>query len=340
MTVSVIIPVYNTAPYLSQCVDSVLDQGMESMEIILVDDGSTDESPQICDAYANQHANIHVVHQKNEGLSAARNAGVQTAQGDYVVFLDSDDWWNPKVSVGDMLEKAKENPQTDMILISSLEYLPSTGLVQRKDTANLSAIDTTSPEKYYRSLLAMGNLQVSAGTKILQRDFLLKNNLLFQEGLLGEDNWWMMQVLRKLKHVAVITEPLYCMRMRREGSITNTIGLRNVRDMLRIVGMSRNDCEQGIVPEAIRECELSFDAYLWYCALALSRRLTKDDRESLYPLFRENIDVCQYGMSGKTRMAGAAVRLFGVKTGSRILGTYLSLHNRFRLNTRTFQEHS
>ena len=89
--VSVIIPVYNVEKYLEECIDSVLNQTCQNIEIILVDDGSTDSSGQICDKYAENNKHICVIHQKNGGLSDARNAGFLRAGGEYVYFLDSDD---------------------------------------------------------------------------------------------------------------------------------------------------------------------------------------------------------------------------------------------------------
>lgn len=93
--VSVIIPVYNVAPYLQRCVDSVLRQTYEDKEIILVDDGSTDESGRICDNYEAQYPQIRVLHKKNGGLASARNAGLDIATGEYIEFVDSDDWIAP-----------------------------------------------------------------------------------------------------------------------------------------------------------------------------------------------------------------------------------------------------
>ena len=91
---SIIIPVYNVEKYLNECVDSVLNQTYKYMEIILVDDGSTDSSPQICDSYAEKDNRIRAIHKENGGLSSARNAGIKNMTGDYVLFLDSDDFWD------------------------------------------------------------------------------------------------------------------------------------------------------------------------------------------------------------------------------------------------------
>jgi glycosyltransferase involved in cell wall biosynthesis len=90
--ISVVVPVYNVEKYLNECVDSILAQTYENLEIILVDDGSPDRCPQICDQYAAAHANVRVVHKQNGGLSSARNAGLEVATGEWITFIDSDDW--------------------------------------------------------------------------------------------------------------------------------------------------------------------------------------------------------------------------------------------------------
>ena len=91
--VSIIIPVYNTGKYLEECMKSVLSQTYKEIEIILIDDGSTDQSPQICDQYQKEYERVKVIHQPNQGLSAARNRGIEQANGKYLMFVDSDDYF-------------------------------------------------------------------------------------------------------------------------------------------------------------------------------------------------------------------------------------------------------
>ena len=93
--VSIIVPVYNVKPYLNRCVDSLLGQSYQNMELLLVDDGSTDGSEALCDEYAAQDVRVRVLHKKNGGLSDARNAGVDAAKGEYLSFVDGDDWVSP-----------------------------------------------------------------------------------------------------------------------------------------------------------------------------------------------------------------------------------------------------
>ena len=110
---SIIVPIYNVAPYLPKCVDSLIAQDYEDYEVILVDDGSTDESGKICDeiseSISDERLVIKVLHQKNGGLSAARNAGLKMARGEYVCFVDSDDYWELNVLGGLMAQVERDN---------------------------------------------------------------------------------------------------------------------------------------------------------------------------------------------------------------------------------------
>ena len=101
--ISIIVPIYNVEKYLPQCLDSLVSQTYKDIEIILVDDGSLDHCPEICDAYAEKDARIVVIHQKNRGVAAARNAGLKDARGECVGFVDPDDWVSPDM-YGAMLE--------------------------------------------------------------------------------------------------------------------------------------------------------------------------------------------------------------------------------------------
>ena len=93
--ISVVVPVYKVEKYLDRCVESLLAQTYQNVEIILVDDGSPDNCPQLCDAYAGKYDQIRVIHQENKGLSGARNTGIDHAKGELIAFVDSDDKWSP-----------------------------------------------------------------------------------------------------------------------------------------------------------------------------------------------------------------------------------------------------
>ena len=105
---SIIVPVYKAEKYISECVDSVLAQTFEDFELILADDGSPDRCPEICDEYAKKDSRIKVIHKNNGGASSARNSGIDAACGEYIIFLDSDDYWEGNYTLQRLAEKSKD----------------------------------------------------------------------------------------------------------------------------------------------------------------------------------------------------------------------------------------
>lgn len=318
---SVIIPIYNVEKYLNQCVDSVINQHLLDIELILVDDGSPDRCPAICDDYSDKYDFVKVIHKKNGGLSEARNYGLENAEGEYIIFMDSDDWWNYEVTVSKLIDYAIKHSEVDMILFDGLDYIEGEGFFQRNEHQNFRNIDVSSVKAYYQSLLNNGNLEVSANTKILKRKFLIDNQLFFTPNLLSEDNEWMMRVLRVAKKVDKLEEPLYICRLGRADSITNTIKKKNITDLLSIVKGSIDYYADH--DNEVKEQELCFASYLWFCALGLANRLNKNELKEVKPLFKETSSVCSYSNSKKTKLCNTVYRIFGFDTTIKILGTYL-----------------
>lgn len=179
-TISVIIPIYNVEPYLKKCLDSIIIQTYRDLEIILVDDGSPDNCPAICDEYAQKDARVKVVHKKNGGLSSARNAGMDAATGEYICFFDSDDFIE-----SDMLEKMfrsiEENDNEVCICGYSVDTYNESGVEEsQKDVIPpYSNIDQQLSLSEYEYILGLCGY---AWNKLYRRQFLQKHNLKFEEG--------------------------------------------------------------------------------------------------------------------------------------------------------------
>ena len=133
MKFSIIVPAYNVAQYIEECVESVLNQDYDNYEVIVVDDGATDETPQIIDNLAQKSEKVKVIHQKNGGLSAARNSGIEAANGDYIIFLDGDDFWSSQSFLNDINNRLNENSVDVIIYSYSYHY---TDKVVKKTISN------------------------------------------------------------------------------------------------------------------------------------------------------------------------------------------------------------
>ena len=188
--ISVIIPVYNVEKYLKRCVDSVFQQTLKDLEIILVDDGSPDDSPAICDQYAAEDPRIRVIHKENGGLASARNAGMRIAQGDYIFFLDSDDWLEPDGM--ETLYRTAEQYQVDFVRYRAIRTgwpgLPEDAPCMVEPVRELKEgfydRERIRAEVLPRLLgtpqLTMGAV-VGAWGSLYRRDFLARNDLFFSE---------------------------------------------------------------------------------------------------------------------------------------------------------------
>lgn len=329
--VSVIIPVYKVEKYLNQCVDSIINQHLDDIEVILVDDGSPDNSPEICDDYAEKYDYIRVIHKENGGASSARNAGMKEAKGDYLMFADSDDWWNPEIDAGEVLNYAKSRNNIDMFLFKSLDYYDGKGYFKRKDHDDFDNISTESVEAYYQSLVNNGNFEVSACTKIVKSKVVFDNNLYFKEGSTGEDNEWMMRLLRTIKSVDIINKELYICRCDRAESVTHTLTAKNICDMLNIVKSSIEFYDKNKEEEVycLKDKELSFASYLWFSSLGLTYAMDKQDKKSLRPLFMATKSVCTYSTSKKTKICNMLLSVFGFRATTFLLGMYLRYKDKY-----------
>lgn len=238
MFFSVIIPVYKVEQYLSKCVDSVLAQTFSDYEIILVDDGSPDKCPKICDDYAQKDKHIKVIHKQNGGLSDARNSGINSATGKYVLFLDSDDYLYSN-SVLEEIEKSLNSANFPDICYLPNEYWSS----NPKSISSKYKDETISLEKFLNRVIKNYYSHTAGQQFVLNLDYLKKYNLQFKKGILHEDELWFAQVLQDANEVHICPCVFYFYVDNRSGSIMNAIKEKNISDKLfiadEIVKMSK-----------------------------------------------------------------------------------------------------
>lgn len=189
--VSIIVPVYKVENYLEQCVESIMNQTLQDIEIILVDDGSPDKCPKICDEYANKDTRIKVIHKKNGGLSSARNAGIKVATGEYIGFVDSDDYIELDM-YENMYNTAVEN-NVDFVMSDYYRFSENERYSVSLDIEGGLYNRTNIIEKIFPQLIMKSDINygplLAVWHCIYKRTFLEKNNLLFDEEVkYSEDN--------------------------------------------------------------------------------------------------------------------------------------------------------
>lgn len=201
----IVVPVYNVEIYLERCIESILNQTCNNYELILVDDGSPDSSPQICDRYAEQHKNITVIHQQNAGLSAARNAGIcyaleqGNAKSNWITFIDSDDFIHP-CYLEYLYRAAKE---ANIEISSCKKTITSSSEIESADNA-VFKYNCIEPEEYWS--MCFTDAVVAWGK--LYRVFLF-NNIRYPVGKIFEDNFTTYKILFPCEKIAVVRNSLY-----------------------------------------------------------------------------------------------------------------------------------
>ena len=227
MKFSVIIPVYNVEAYLQVCLDSVLNQTFEDWEAICVNDGSTDNSTVILEEYSHKDGRFKIVNQPNGGLSAARNTGLKAATGEYVLFLDSDDWLESNA-----MEKVSESlADEDMLCFSGRRFFEKESRYHEADQLQPRSY-ATGMDYYNANALAVRDFAfVCVVLRAYKREFLLSHDLWFKEGVFHEDNLFTPLACYYAKGVKVINDCLYDYRVR-ANSITTTGNVKRLRDLL------------------------------------------------------------------------------------------------------------
>lgn len=227
-SLSVIIPVYKVASYLEQCIESVLQQTLKNIEIILVDDGSPDTCPALCDAYACKDPRIRVIHQDNLGLAGARNTGLRYAIGDYVAFLDSDDYVEPDAYA--KLYDAANTHGADIAFCQARYFDDTAGAVVEVDDSSCLPLFR---EKRFSNGFSWQDIGVEkifsydsfvvAWNKICRRNFLAELGANFPVGLIYEDNPFYFQTIFAATRLCVVHERLVTYRINRIGSIIQDV---------------------------------------------------------------------------------------------------------------------
>lgn len=216
--VSVIVPVYNVEEYLPCCVNSLMIQSYTNLEIILVDDGSPDSSGDLCDKYAARDERIKVIHKPNGGLSDARNAGLQIATGEYVTFVDSDDWL--VLDAIDKMVKLAQQNRADIVACEYLEwYDGEENRNYKKNPASVDKILVLNQREAVLAWLYKRYYGVSACAKLYHRDCM--KNIQFPVGRLHEDVGTTYKMFLQAQTVVYIPDKLYYYRQRK-GSIVNS----------------------------------------------------------------------------------------------------------------------
>lgn len=224
---SIVVPVYNVVKYIDKCLYSIISLYRDGMEVILVDDGSTDGSESKCDEYQLKHEWIKVIHQKNGGLSVARNTGIENARGKYIWFVDSDDYIS-ETSINDIyIAMEKDN---DLIIGEYESFYPDGKRIIPEVAKTKSDLDIL-PYQYF---MALGSVSYAAVKFIVKREIIIKNKLWFEEKIYHEDEDWTPRVLCNTTNLILLDRVIYHYRVGNTNSIMGMLNPKKVYDKLKV----------------------------------------------------------------------------------------------------------
>ena len=304
--ISVIVPVYNVEKYLRRCIDSIIDQGFTDYEILLIDDGSTDKSSLICDEYSEKYEKIRVIHKMNGGLSDARNIGIINAKGDYVTFVDSDDYVSKDylLTLSNLLKKYNAD-----IVITGIK----TFFEKQKININNKKYEIFeySGKEALKHMLYQNNIDTSACAMLLPIN-LAKENL-FPVGKYHEDELTTYKYYSKVSKVVVTTQKQYYY-LQRKGSIMHVFG-KSSMDEIDAADNLVNFCEKYF-PDLV--CAAESKKFSDYCQVLLSNNKLEEEYNEIYAkivkyLNEKKMQILFDKNTRKKNKMAAFILFFGIK---------------------------
>lgn len=268
--ISVIVPIYRVEKYLPACIDSILNQTFTDFELILVDDGSPDRCPEICDETAKRDARVRVIHQANQGLSAARNAGIEAARGAWLSFVDSDDYIAPHFC--EKLYQTAQRTNADCVMCSVQNVDESGKLI---DSALMRMADEVKTGREVLRKIGRDDVTpyLTAWNKLYRRK--LFNTLRYPAGRQNEDVFVFAELFCQVQRAACVAEPLYFYRKRIDSIMNSAVTLRNLDEMWAYVNCFEH-LQQDDEESTLKETEKRVFAKL----TGVYYRVTEEDRHS------------------------------------------------------------
>ena len=284
---SVIIPVYNVESYLRECLDSITNQTVKDIEIICVDDGSTDNSPEILKEYQKKDSRIKIITKENGGQASARNLGIKEAQGEYIAFIDSDDFIEAEM-LEKLYTKAKDN-NLDIVMCKIATYNNQTKEIKDNVWYYMLGIFRDFEKEIFNHKDTKEftcNIAVTPYNKIYKTSLIKDNDILFPEGLIFEDEKFFYDTYLRAKRVSIIPEFLYYYRVSRKGS---TVDIEKENDYTDIIEISKQIRQTFKETNNYEDYKYLLNNRLIHLQLARFTETSPKYREKFFNLLKEDL---------------------------------------------------
>ena len=325
MKVSVVIPVYNVERYLERCVQSVQRQTYQDVEIILVDDGSPDNSGLLCDQLAEKDPRIRVIHQENQGLSGARNTGIHNATGEYIIFMDSDDEWLLDDGLDVLMRSGNGN---DLIVFKNADIWKDGRTTQSRDYDIENIVNLPDARAVFYHLVITGQFRMSACFLLIRRDLLVSNEIYFPVGYISEDVFWSLHLWQHAETVSIHNLAFYAY-CHHENSISTSPSILVYQSYDKIFSYWKEQCNNGCNnAHAIR----IYLANMWVNRGYSYYQLDADSKPEALAILRHHKDLLQYAATPKSKRIAKLVKFVGVRNTAVVLGCYWQLRTKIKRN--------
>ena len=318
MKFSIIVPVYNVSAYLKKCVDSILDQSYSNFELILVNDGSRDNSGSICDSFSDSR--VVVIHKENGGAADARNFGLKRATGDYVMFIDGDDF----LYTNDCLSKINDvllKNQYDIVQYKMVNYYENNDQYQ----LNKDIVECNS--NYIESLNELnmnGNLSISPCDKVVKLSIIKDNSIYYEVGRVAEDIDWNLNLYQYTKNIYILNEDIYVYRRQRKGSVSTSRNSKKSKDLLFVINKWFDIEYKNLDLKKIYYNFLSYE-FLILMTVSSNNDFNKEEKAIIKKL---QVNLINYDENYKVKMFKKVKKIFGFKLSYLIMKVYMGLKNK------------
>lgn len=315
VTFSIVVPVYNVGLYLKECLDSVVAQSYSDFEVLLIDDGSKDDSGAICDLYCEKDSRFKVIHKKNAGVSAARNDGISTAVGTYLLFLDSDDYLLPDALM--LLSREINTDKCEMYMFGYKAFVNGTEKFQCKTVPELATLSCGNGIDFAAKAVSSSNwLPASAWCVVIGHDYLDAHQFRFDTTLIfGEDADFSLRCLITAQRVRYLPIEVLCFRQQRAGSASTTMNAKHIESSFIYCAKEYQ--------YFIRAENLTLAQYYANqsanAVTGISRIKNKEDVHKLSVLFDSEKKMIFSAVGLKYTVAKIIWEVFGYKYGSNVL---------------------
>ena len=319
---SFVLPVYKVEKYLHQCLDSILLQATPECEVVLVDDGSPDRSGAICDEYAAKYPNVKVTHIPNGGNSAARNLGVDLAEGKYICFVDSDDYIDAD-AVPKMLEWINRE-DADVCFLQATKVFPDGTLVPLGEGMTHEGLYGKSREEALAFMATCSKYPGGPWAKLIRRELLTENNIRFpSDRRLCEDLFYTLDIYLAAEKFDALDFPYYYYRQSVAGSITSNVTPRYYFDKASFVTyVAENFCDGRTPRGNTAENVVSFAAYEYSILIWHLLCMTGEEKGKAWKFLKDYRWMLKYGKSKKTKLVNLVVSILGLRLTAHLMELY------------------